>query len=286
MSHAVVITGCSSGIGEACARHLHRLGWRVFAGVRRGADADRLRAAGPGMEPVILDVTDAGSIRAAAAAVATALAGAGVDGLVNNAGIARGGAMEFVPLDLLRRQFEVNVFGLVAVTQAFLPLLHAAQGRIVNIGSVSGRFTSPLLGPYAASKHAVEAITDALRLELAGAGIQVSVVEPGVVSTPIWEKAERDESGQIEALPPEGRARYGTLAAGLLAVVRTASRRGIPMPRVLAAVEHALTARRPHTRYLIGGNARVRVMMQALLPRRWTDAIILRALRRAASASP
>jgi NAD(P)-dependent dehydrogenase (short-subunit alcohol dehydrogenase family) len=167
----VVITGASTGIGEACAFHLDALGFRVFAGVRDPADGERLtRAASDRVVPVQLDVTDAGSVRSAAETVAHLLADAPLKGLVNNSGIAVASPLEFVPLDALRRQMEVNVIGQVAVTQAFLAPLRRARGRIVNMGSMAGRFASPFMGPYSASKFALEALTDSLRLEAAPLG--------------------------------------------------------------------------------------------------------------------
>jgi NAD(P)-dependent dehydrogenase (short-subunit alcohol dehydrogenase family) len=187
---AVLVTGASTGIGQACASRLVREGCRVFAGVRRAEDGERLSAAEPErLQWLLLDVTDAAQIAAAAEAVSRQVGEHGLAGLVNNAGIAIGGPLEFVTPDALRRQFEVNVIGLHAVTAAFLPLLRRGNGRIVHMGSISGRIASPFIGPYTASKHAVEGLTDSLRLELAPEGIHVSVIEPGQVRTPIWDKA-------------------------------------------------------------------------------------------------
>ena len=186
---SVVITGASTGIGEACALHLDQLGWRVFAGVRKDSDGEALqRKASPRLMPVRIDVTDAASIAGAREIVARELGDRGLDGLVNNAGVVVAGPLEFVPMDDLRRQLEINVIGQIAVTQAFLSFVRTARGRIVNIGSVSGKMATPFVGPYAASKFAMEALTDALRCELRPWGIQVSIVEPGSIATPIWEK--------------------------------------------------------------------------------------------------
>jgi NAD(P)-dependent dehydrogenase (short-subunit alcohol dehydrogenase family) len=279
---SVLVTGASTGIGEVIARRLDARGWRVFAGVRADADAARLReGATPALTPVTLDVADPGQVAAAAARVREA-AGGRLDGLVNNAGIAVGGPLEFVPLDAVRRQFEVNVVGLLAVTQAALPLLREARGRIVNIGSIAGRATAPLVGPYGASKHAVEAFTDALRLELHDAGIEVSVVEPGAVRTPIWRKGLEAHARARETLPPRALALYGErldLFAKLLAMN---DRRGVDPGLVADAVVHALEARRPRTRYLVGTDARIRAAMRWLLPDRWGDAVLRAFLRRAA----
>src|SRR3954471_14417569 len=169
---AVVITGASTGIGATCAAHLSSLGFRVFAGVRKPEDAERAREAGH--EPLTIDVTDPESIRSAVEQVGDAP----LSGLVNNAGIAVAGPLEFIPIDEFRRQLDVNVVGQVAVTQAFLPALRRSRGRVVFVGSIAGRSALPFLGAYAASKFAVEAVTDALRVELRPWGIDVAVVEP------------------------------------------------------------------------------------------------------------
>lgn len=280
MANTIVVTGSSSGIGEACAIHFDRAGWRVIAGVRREQDAARLRQQGSDrLMPMLLDVTNPGQIAAVAAETARLTGGDGLQGLVNNAGIARGGPLEFIDPAEFRHQFDVNVFGLLDVTRRFLPLLHQGRGRIVNIGSIAGRVTTPLLGPYCASKHAVEGLSDALRMELLPHGISVSLVEPGVVATPIWEKAGGGRS-LFDRLPAEARSRYGDMVAALGRLIERAPGRAIPVDVVVRAVDHALTARRPRTRYLLGRDARLRLVLQTLLPRRWMDALILRFFRR------
>src|SRR5688500_3137446 len=183
---AVVITGASTGIGHACALDLDSHGCHVFAGVRREEDAERLRSERAFIEPVRIDVTDADSIASARDRVGEAVGAAGLAGLVNNAGIAVPGPLEHLPIDELRRQLEVNLVGQVAVTQAFIPMLRTSRGRIVNIGSIGGRVALPMLGPYAASKHAIEGVSDSLRRELPPWGIEVSVVRPGPIATEIW----------------------------------------------------------------------------------------------------
>jgi NAD(P)-dependent dehydrogenase (short-subunit alcohol dehydrogenase family) len=275
----VVITGASTGIGRACALRLERAGWRVFAGVRREEDASSLRSeAGAGLEPLILDVTDETGVRAAAGRVREAVASAGLHGLVNNAGIGVAGPLEFIALEDWRRALEVNVVGQVGVTQAFLPMLRAARGRIVNIGSVGGRSSTPFAGPYAASKFAMEAVTDALRRELRKWGIWVAIVEPGSIATPIWDKAMQDGRAMIEALPPEGRELYGNDLEGVRRAVVKIAARGLPAERVAAAVEHALSANKPRARYLIGREAKARVLAERILPARAFDAVIARAM--------
>lgn len=276
---AVLITGSSTGIGRACAVELDRRGWRVLAGVRREEDAERLRAEGSDrLMPVMLDVTDAGSISAAAAAVAGAVRTAGLAGLVNNAGIVVAGPVELVPIDDLRRQLEVNVLGQAAVTQAMLPMLRAARGRIVMMSSVSGRVAAPFLGPYAASKHALEALSDSLRVEVHRWGIRVSLVEPGSVETPIWEKSVAAADALAEVVPPEGEALYHDDLEKIRAAVDEIAAGAMPVERVVRAVVHALTARRSKTRYPVGADTRVFVTLSKFLPTPVRDWVIRKKL--------
>ncbi len=272
---AIVITGASTGIGAACAWHLDRLGFAVYAGVRRIEDGEALKAQGSvRLQPILLDVTDAASIERARQQVAALVGSAGLAGLLNNAGIAVVGPLEAVPIADLRRQFEVNVIGQIAVTQAFLPLLRQGRGRIVNMGSIAGRGSMPMMGPYSASKFALEALTDALRLEVQQWGIQVSIVEPGAIATPIWEKsgakAEALETVTSEAL----KALYAGVTAGVRARVAEAAARAISPDAVSGAVVHALTASSPKTRYLVGRDAKIRALMIKLLPDRWSDRLM------------
>jgi len=280
-ARTALVTGASSGIGEAVTRRLAALGWDVIAGVRTSADGERIGADPSGrLRWVLLDVTDPAQVAAAAERVRAWTGDRGLRALVNNAGIAVGGPLEFVRPEDVRRQFDVNVFGLLRVTQAFLPMLRDARGRIVNIGSIAGRVPSPMVGPYCASKHAVESLSDSLRMELAEWGIAVSVVEPGVVHTRIWEKAARDMAESADWLPPRALALYDVPLRAMSRLVRRAMRTGSPPGLVADAVEHALTARHPRTRYVVTRDAKVRLRVQQLLPRRWMDALVLRTVRR------
>ncbi len=268
---SVVITGASTGIGRASAVHLARRGWRVFAGIRKDSDAESLRAEEPRLTPLFLDVADQSSIESARKEVEREL-GRRLHGLVNNAGIGVGGPLEFIPRDDLRMQFEVNVIGMVATTQAFLPALRAARGRIVNIGSVAGRAPAiPLAGPYCASKWAVEAITDALRNELKPWEMHVAVVEPGNIATPIWDKTHES----MELIPPQGRELYRDIIETGHDVVALMERSGIPPEKVARVVEHALTSPRPRYRYLVGVDAKVRTHVEARLPHRLRDRLFV-----------
>jgi NAD(P)-dependent dehydrogenase (short-subunit alcohol dehydrogenase family) len=279
-SRYVLITGASTGIGAACALGCAERGMTVFAGVRNLAASDALQArAGAAIIPVQLDVTDAQSIATATASVARHVGAAGLSGLVNNAGIAIGSPLELIPLEQLRRQLEVNVVGQIAVTQAMLPLLRRARGRIVNMGSIAGRGTIPMMGPYSASKHALEALTDALRLELYPWGIDVSIIEPGAIATPIWEKSMQVSSEIESELPIEGKQLYKSTAERIRDRVGLSARRAIPTDAVVQAVLHALTAKRPKTRYLVGRDAKVRALMLRWLPDRLQDWILKKVLQ-------
>ena len=285
-----MITGASTGIGAACALHLDRLGWRVFAGVRKQADAETLKAqSSPRLTPISLDVTDTVSISTAASAVAGAVGQAGLAGLVNNAGIVVPGPIEFLPLTDLRRQLEINVVGQVAVTQAFLPLIRAGRGRIVNMGSIAGRMATPFTGAYAASKFALEAITDALRLEVAPWGISVSIVEPGAVATPIWEKSARTAEAMLGSVQPEALVLYAEAIEAVKRTAADAAKRAVDPVDVARIVEHALTATRPRTRYVVGREAKFRAAMALLVPDRVRDNLVAKAMglpKTAPSASP
>ncbi len=272
-----MITGASTGIGLACARRLAGEGFRVFAGVRKETDAERLRSDAAPLHPVLLDVTDSAAIAQAARAVGEA-AGPGLAGLVNNAGVAVTGPLEYLPVDELRNQLEINLVGQVAVTQAFLPALRASRGRIVNISSIGGRVALPLAGPYAASKFALEAVSDSLRRELAPAGVRVAVVEPGGVRTPIWEKGTDAADALLARMPAEAEERYGELARRLRSEAERLSREGLAPEAIAEVVLHALTARRPRTRYLVGSDAKLRGHAARVLPDRVMDRLIARAL--------
>lgn len=275
---AVLISGASTGIGRACAEHLDSLGFTVFAGVRKRSDADSLRGAGSGRtQPLMLDVTESESIAAAMRTVAEA-APAGLAGLVNNAGISVGGPLEFVAIDDWRRQLEVNFIGQVALTQAALPALRKARGRIVNMTSIGGRLASPFLGPYNASKYALEAVTDALRLELRQFGVKVAAVEPGAVATPIWAKGRASAEQATASMPAEAQQLYGAGFAAISKFIALGERSGVPPLEVAQAVEHALTASQPKARYVVGRDAKMRLMLTRLLPTRVMDRVVVRAM--------
>jgi NAD(P)-dependent dehydrogenase (short-subunit alcohol dehydrogenase family) len=275
MTKSFLVTGASTGIGEACALHLDQHGHRVYAGVRKEADGDRLAArSSDRLEPVSLDVTDESQVEAVAKRLGSDLGNAGLAGVVNNAGIAVGGPLEFLPLDEWRRQFEVNVVGQVAVTKAVLPLIRRARGRIVFVGSLSGRVATPLMGPYAASKFAVEAIGETLRHELRQFGVKTIVVEPGAIATAIWDKG-RASVDELEAeLPPEAEALYGEHIEGIKAGIEMQDRNGIAPVKVAEVVSKALLSDRPRARYLVGRDAAAAGLLSRLAPDSVKDFVV------------
>jgi len=273
---AVVITGTSTGIGAASAVELAARGFTVFAGVRREADGEALvRRAGGDVRPLLLDVTDQSAIDAAAKAVGAATGATGLAGLVNNAGVALAAPLEYLPPDTFRRQLEVNVVGQLAVTQALLPLVRQARGRIVNVGSIGDRIVGPMTGAYHASKFALAAMTHGLRLELSQDGIEVILVEPGTIATAIWQTSTTAADRLFAGLPPEAGRRYGTRIEATREWARAAARNGIPPEAVARVIAQALVTSRPRTRYLVGRDAKIMSLL-ANLPDRLRDRLILR----------
>lgn len=274
---AVLVTGASSGIGAATVKDLARRGYRVFAGVRseqRGAEL--IEAAGGDVHPLRLDVTDRDLARAAADEVERVVGRPWLDGLVNNAGIAVAGPLEFLTPEMVRRQFDVNLFGQLWVTQALLPALRAARGRVVNVGSIGGRLGFPFIAPYQASKAALDSLTRSLRRELRPWGIHVALIEPGSVATPIWEKGARDAAALAEQLPPQATELYGPVMARSEEITAGMADRAQPVEPVTEAIHHALTARKPRPRYLLGRDARQMAAVTALLPERVVDRLVAR----------
>ena len=274
--NAVVVTGASSGIGAALVELLAREGYVAFAGVRGEADAATVATLHPNVRPLRVDVTDRASVDAAARAVAAS--GLVLRGVVCNAGIAVAGPLEYLPVDQLRRQFEVNVFGAVEVAQAFLPQLRAARGRLVFVGSSSGRLAVPFIAPYSASKFALRALADGWRVELAPFGVAVALVEPSAVKTPIWAKGRAAVPDLLAQLPPEAHERYGEAVRALAAATEREERSAMPVAAVTRAIRHALTAPKPRANYLLGTAARAGSVV-ALLPAGVRDRLVRKTLR-------
>ena len=252
-------------------------GWTVFAGVRRAEDGDRLKSEHAGdVRPVILDVSDRDQMHATLDVIAADPGNAGLDGLVNNAGVGSGGPFEYTSDDDWRWVFDVNLFGVVALTRAAMPLLRAKQGRVVHIGSVGGRIASPGLAPYSASKHALEALAEAQRHEFrrAGTKVKVALIEPGEVKTAIWDKGEATVAEVEQSLDPAGRERYRWLLDQSRGFIAEGRAKGVPADKVAAAVEHALTANRPKARYLVGPDAKLFGHVAARLPDRVRDTLV------------
>lgn len=273
----VVVTGASTGIGQAITTHLAHEGVRVVAAVRDlSTVVDH-----PNVTGVRLDVTSADEARGAAEAVAEMTGDRGIDGLVNNAGIAVGGPLEFVALEDVRRQLEVNVVGQLAVTQAFLPQLrqHGRGARIVFTSSIGGRVAAPFIGPYAASKHALNGMAESLRRELRPWGIGVSVLAPATVATPIWDKARTEIDDVTAGLPPDAVDLYGASITAMRRIVDGADDAGIAPEVVARAAHHALFSRRPRAEYVIGTEAKVMAGASAVLPYRVFDRLVERQFR-------
>jgi NAD(P)-dependent dehydrogenase (short-subunit alcohol dehydrogenase family) len=274
-ARAVLVTGASTGIGEASALHLDALGFKVFAGVRREADGEALRQkASSRLVPTILDVTDPGTIDDSAGLIDREMGAAGLYGLVNNAGVAVAAPVEFLPLENLRQQLEVNVIGQVAVIQACLPLLRMARGRIINLSSISGRIASPFLSPYSCSKFALESISDSLRVELRPWKIVVIVIEPGSIATPIWEKSLAAANDLILKMPPRAFELYGPAIEKAISAIRQAGQVGMPAATVASVVADALTADKPKARYLVGKGVRLTILLSSLAPTSWRDRFV------------
>jgi NAD(P)-dependent dehydrogenase (short-subunit alcohol dehydrogenase family) len=265
---SVLVTGAGRGIGRAVSLRLAQSGWDVYAGVRRAEDGAALAdASGGRVRPVQLDVTSADDLAMLGGRLPPEL-----NGVVNNAGIAVGGAIESVPLDDLRHQFEVNVVGQVAVTQAVLPRLRASRGRVVFVSSISGRISTPMTGAYNSSKFAIEGLADALRMELSPWGIRVSLIEPAQTDTDMWGQADDVLDQTVAALRPEHRELYAKHIEGARRMIKVSQKIASSPEGVAAAVERALTARRPRARYLVGTATKVQARMGTLTPTPILDA--------------
>ncbi len=290
-SPTVLISGCSSGIGRAAALRMAARSWRVLAGVRTAQAAAELAAASPNITPIMLDVTSPADLVAATELVTRLTAGRGLDALVNNAGICTAGPLELVPLEAWRTQLEVNVLGVVALTQAMLPLLRQAgarlataggspaTARIINISSISGRAALPMLGPYAASKFALGAITHALRQEVAPHHIRVWLLEPGSVDTAIWNKSTAAADALAAAADPAARAAYQPLITAVKTKIAHAAATARPLEPLIDHIERCLTAPRPPARIVVGTSSRITALAWSILPTAWTDWAIARQLR-------
>jgi NAD(P)-dependent dehydrogenase (short-subunit alcohol dehydrogenase family) len=279
MIKTVLITGASTGIGRACALHLARAGYQVIAGVRKPEHGRALQSEwGANLSWVILDVTDADSITSAAREVSKQTGDGGLFGLVNNAGIVVGGPLEYLPIDEFRKQLEVNVTGLLAVTQAMLPHLRKASGRVINMGSISGKVAYPFLGAYSVSKFAVEALSDSLRMELGYWGLPVVVIEPGRIETPIWDKSLTAAETMRTTLPAAAESHYGRIMETIRKQVSWAKGHSSPALRVAKAVEKALSSKNPRARYMVGNDARLQLLAKNILPTRLMDSMVRKLL--------
>jgi NAD(P)-dependent dehydrogenase (short-subunit alcohol dehydrogenase family) len=279
-SGAVVVTGASTGIGRATAHFLDKWGYRVFAGVRKQADAESLAEEGSErLTPITIDVTEERSISDAKETVEGALGNDELVGLVNNAGVGNGGPVETLDLQELRDVLEVNVVGQVAVTQAFLPLVREAKGTIVFLASIGGRVASPFMSPYNASKFAIEALGESLRHELAPWEIDVAVVEPGSIDTPIWRKGAETIDEQKARMPETERRLYGKQLDRMEEVLTETANRGIPPEKVAEVIHDAIKSGRPKHRYLVGRDAKIGARLKGTLPDRTFSKLIGRQIK-------
>lgn len=267
--HYVLVTGASKGIGKAAALHLDALGYTVFGGVRKQADADALTAeASDRLTPLMLDVTNDEQIAAAAEHIKGATGEDGLYGLVNNAGVSINCPVEVFPMADFRRQFEVNLFGQLAVTQAMLPTLRTARGRIINISSIGGKFSPKFLGAYAGSKHALEAMSDSLRMELMPWGMHVVSILPGAIKTPLWQASMQTADRIRSQISPEQLSLYRDEIEKGRPTWESMGENGIPPEAVAQAVQKALTATHPRSRYLVGNDAKFIYYAFRFLPER------------------
>ncbi len=276
-SELVVVTGASTGIGRAAAKRLAADGFHVLAGVRRQQDAERLATGN--IEPLILDITDEVHVSALARRVADDRGGRRLRAVVNNAGIAVNAPVETLNLEEWRRQFDVSLFGQIAVTQAVLPALLGSGGRVINIGSVAGRVAMPGFGPYAAAKFAMEAVSDALRREVAEFGVEVVVITPGAVRTNMTESGIATATRLSEAMTPDQHGRYDKLVNAFLEQVEAFARDGVEPERVAAVISRAVTGRKPRTRYTVGRDAAAMVPLTRIVPDRLLDRMLRRRMK-------
>jgi NAD(P)-dependent dehydrogenase (short-subunit alcohol dehydrogenase family) len=269
---SVLVTGASRGIGKSIVQHLAGRGWDVIAGVRSEPDGAGVTALNPQrISSVILDVTDAGHVAALDKSLPQRL-----DAVVNNAGIVVSGPMEAVTPDDWRKQLEINVIGQLAVTQAALPRLRASRGRVVFISSVNGRLSMSMIGAYCASKFALEAAADALRMELRPWGVGVAIVEPAQTDTDMWRTADDMVEQTEAALAPEHRALYAKHIAGMKKMIPVSQKLAVPTAKVSAVVQQALTARRPRARYVVGAGSKMQVALMTNLPTAVRDVVLRR----------
>jgi NAD(P)-dependent dehydrogenase (short-subunit alcohol dehydrogenase family) len=270
-NNAVLVTGASTGIGHATSMLLAQQGYAVYAGVRKEADRERMEAQHPLIRPIILDVTVPADITRSIQTIQEN--GDTLAGLVNNAGIAVAGPLEFLPIDALRMQLEINTIAPIAMAQVALPLLRESRGRIVIVGSIAGRISAPFVGPYSASKAALAMLADALRQELAPSGISVSLLEFASVKTPIWEKGRRSKDALVASMPPQAMTQYGKLVDAILKQTRREEAQGMNPSVIANTILAALRAPKPRERYLIGKKAKIQAVV-AMLPPGTRDKLI------------
>lgn len=271
-NEGIIITGAGTGIGRLTALNLARAGYRVFAGVLTAEEAESLRSEARGdLVTLQLDITKPEDVAAARKAVERGLAGARLAAVINNAGIVVLSPAEFVPVADLRKNMEVNYFGTVSVLQTFLPLIRASKGRVITVGSISAHFAAPFQGAYVASKAALAGLHHSLRMELGLWGIPVSIIEPGGVATPLWETTQAAAEKRFDSLPPEAQSLYRPFLDAVRAAADKLRDKRVGPEEVYKAIWHALTARRPKSRYLVGPDAKMQSILANFVPDRLRD---------------
>ena len=280
MPKNLFISGCSTGIGRACALHFAKNEYCVYAGVRKASDAESLKAADNtgNLEPVILDVTNESQLSDLKAYLSQKIGDVGLVGIINNAAIAKGGPLEYVVPQVVRDMFNVNVMGPLLITQTLLPLVRTANGRIVNIGSIGGKIANPMMGGYSITKFGLEAFNDSLRQELAPQGIHVSLIEPGPIDTPTLQSSDQQIQEVLDSLTDEGKERYGNSIAQIRVYFQAVQNKSLPPQVVVDAAEHALESERPKTRYLVTKEAKIGNFLRWMLSDRALDMILKKTL--------
>jgi NAD(P)-dependent dehydrogenase (short-subunit alcohol dehydrogenase family) len=278
---AVLVTGASTGIGRATALRLEQDGYSVFAGVRKQEDADNLSKAAvhDRITPVTLDVTEEPSIEEARTSIERAVGQSGLAGLVNNAGTANAGPIEHLPVEEFKKVIDVNLTGQYAVTQAFLPLIRRARGKVVFITSIGGLIATPFMSPYHASKFGLEGMADSLRREVSPWGIRVVIVEPGSIATPIWDKGTEEFERAEPGMGPEAKRLYGGQMDAMKQAIRDTADRGIRPEKVAEVISKAVSSSRPRTRYLVGTDAKLMRRAKGVMPTAVFDRVVRRGLK-------
>lgn len=283
-ARTVLVTGASTGIGRAVCLDLAARGWRVFGSVRREQDAEAFAAATPAdslpMTPLLFDVTDRAAIDQAMEELQERLQGERLYGLVNNAGVAIGGPLAYLPMEDFERQIAINLTGVLHCTQAFLPLMRGGPSRLIQVSSIAGKVGFPLLGPYHASKHGLEGLSDCLRMELKHLGVDVVLIEPGPVQSQVWQTAKAHAQETEKRIPPQAFADYQRMMTQVAKAAAKSEQNGVPALECAKVIRRALESPRPRTRYVVGRPGKVLLLLRRwFLSDRMMDRMIFKSLK-------